>query len=328
MIKLDRKRWDSESHCNGFVFSPLCSDVKSSEIVRVDRDLVWQLSPDKKSYLETPFSEQQKMRETLDKNLQYSRQQVEQRSHCDLSPSRVEMRQTDEHATIAGHDARKASVKNSQTCANKETGDACELFYGFDVWLSQDQLEWVSDQLAFQHAYMTKMGLDSVGAPQDVISTQLMELFDRAQFLLVMTQAHMVKDTVREMAAKLAPLQGYPLRVTFRFITGGDSCPATQPSDSDSADNNAVGKLFGGLFGKMLGGLSGKNATPGAPDASQGADAANAPPPMPDGYKQILAYSVETTAVSTDAISPDQFELPVGWARQKLPPIKGIESPR
>jgi hypothetical protein len=169
--------------------------------------------------------------------------------------------------------------------------------------------------VAFQRSYMTRMGLDSVGAPQGVIYERVMMLFDRYQFSFVLTQTHTTKDTVKEMAAKLASLKGYPLRVTFRLVEGGDDCPMTQ-SDSDGTENNPVSKMLGGLFAKK--------STPGAPDTGHEAQAANAPPPLPGGYKQIVAFSVETTAVSTDAISPDQFELPVGWVRRQKPPVRSM----
>ena len=35
--------------------SLLCGNYKTGDIIRIDRSLEWQLKPDKKSYLETPF---------------------------------------------------------------------------------------------------------------------------------------------------------------------------------------------------------------------------------------------------------------------------------
>jgi len=47
--------------------------------------------------------------------------------------ARIDVKQTDEHATLAGHDSRKSSVTLTQTCTDKDTGDVCDLVYGFDV---------------------------------------------------------------------------------------------------------------------------------------------------------------------------------------------------
>src|SRR5580658_5150238 len=170
----DRQRRDSEFHCEGFM-SLLCGSAKTGEIIRLDKDLTWQLRPDKKTYIETAFPTpeeramaQQKMQETLDKMKQCQQQQASRpgqkrgdTSDCDLSPPKVDMRTTDEHASIAGHDALKSSVKMSQTCTDRKTGDICEMVYGFDVWMTEDQIEGVADRRAFSKAYLTKMGLDS-----------------------------------------------------------------------------------------------------------------------------------------------------------------------
>jgi hypothetical protein len=129
------------------------------------------------------------------------------------------MRTTDEHATIAGHDARKSSVKMSQTCTDKKTGDICEMVYGFDIWLTEDQLEGAGDKRAFTKAYMTKLGLD-VNNPQiKGIAQQFMAAY---------------AGTLKDMQAKASSLKGFPLRTTFRFIMGGDHCAKAQQSDSDS----------------------------------------------------------------------------------------------
>jgi hypothetical protein len=326
MTTEDKQRKDSEFHCEGFM-SLLCGNAKSGEIVRLDRDLSWQLRPDKKSYLETPFPTpeeramaQQKLQETLDKMKQCQQSQAKRPSQnrgdtsdCDLSPPKVSMRETDEHVTIAGHDTHKASVKMSQTCTDKKTGDVCELVYGFDTWLTQDTLEGVADRHAFQKAYLTKMGLDQNNPQLKGITQQFMAAY---------------AGTLKDMSAKAASLKGSPLRTTFRFIMGGDHCSKAQQSDSDSGAGGGGGGLSGlasNVGGKLLGGLLSKKNAPSSSDPAQGAIAANASPPLPDGYVQVVAFTVETTAVSTGAISPDQFELPLGWVKEQPKVAKNSE---
>jgi hypothetical protein len=326
MTSPDKERRDTEFHCEGFM-SLLCGNARSGEIVRLDKDLSWQLRPDKKTYLETAFptpeeraQAQAKLQETLDKMKQCQRQQTSRpaqnkgdTSDCDLSPPKVDMRQTDEHATIAGHDTRKASVKMSQTCTDKKTGDICEMVYGFDVWLTEEPLEGVTDKRAFTKAYMTRMGLD-LNTPQIKDITQ--------QFMAAYA------GTLKDMQAKAASLKGYPLRTTFRFIIGGDHCSRGQQSDSDSspsAGGGGLSGLAGNVGGKLIGGLFAKKNAPAANDSTQGAVAANASPPLPDNYAQVIAFTIETTSVSTGAIAPEQFELPAGWTREYPKAAKNSE---
>jgi hypothetical protein len=329
MTTSDKQRSDSEFHCEGFM-SLLCGNAKTGDIVRLDKDLSWQLRPDKKTYIETAFptpeeraQAQQKLQETLDKMKQCQQQQAKtpaqkqaDTSDCDMSPPKVDMRQTQEHATIAGHDARKSSVKLSQTCTDRKTGDICEMVYGFDIWMTEDQLEGAGDRRAFAKAYMTKLGLDSDNPQIKGIAQQFMAAY---------------AGTLKDMQSKAASLKGYPLRTTFRFIMGGDKCgkaKQSQSSDSDSGASAASGGLSGlaaNAGGKLLGGLFAKKNQPSANDPSQAAIAANASPNLPDGYIQIVAMTMETTAINTGSIPADQFELPAGWTREYPKAAKNSE---
>jgi hypothetical protein len=67
-----------------------------------------------------------------------------------------------------------------------------------------------------------------------------------------------------------------------------------------------------------------KNA-PSANDPSQGAIAANASPALPDGYAQVIAFTIETSAVNTGSIPADQFDLPAGWTREYPKAAKNSE---
>lgn len=327
MTTSDKQRRDSDFHCEGFM-SLVCGNARTAEIIRLDKDLAWELRPDKKTYIETAFPTpeeravaQQKLQETLDKMKQCQQQQARtpaQRksdtSDCDLSPPKVDMRQTDEHATIAGHNARKASVKMSQTCTDRKTGDICEMVYGFDVWMTEDQLEGAADRRGFSKAYLTRMGLDSDNPQIKGAAQQFMAAY---------------ASTLKDMQSKAASLKGYPLRTTFRFIMGGDHCARAQQSDSDNGPGAGAGGGLSGLAanagGKLLGGLLAKRNQPAANDSTQGAIAANAPPPLPDGYIQVIAFTLETTAINTGSIPAEQFELPAGWTREYPKAAKNSE---
>src|SRR5512138_3773987 len=53
-ISADKRRSDSDTHCHGFL-ALFCRDVQSGEIVRLDKQVEWQLEPKKKSYVEKSF---------------------------------------------------------------------------------------------------------------------------------------------------------------------------------------------------------------------------------------------------------------------------------
>jgi hypothetical protein len=310
----DKQRKDSEFHCEGFM-SLLCGNTKSGEIIRIDRSLEWQLRPDKKSYLEKPFPTpeeralaQKKMQETLDKMKQCQQQQPQKASpasadtsKCELSPPKLEVKQTDEHASLAGHDTRKSSVNMTQTCTDKETGDVCEMVYGFDVWLTGDEIAGAADRRAFARAHMKALGLDENNAAIKGAAQQFL-----AQYA----------GTMKELSVKASDLKGYPLRTTFRFSMGGEHCGKAKQSSSqgdDSSQGGGLGGLAAKAGSKLLGGLLSKKSSGSTPDPNQPPAAApGAAPSM-----QIIAFTVETTAIDTAAIPAEQFELPAGWTPEK-----------
>ncbi len=49
----------------------------------------------------------------------------------------------------------------SQTCTDPKSGDVCEMDYGFDVWLTSDQIPGLEEHQAFSKNYLAAQGLDA-----------------------------------------------------------------------------------------------------------------------------------------------------------------------
>ncbi|MFI4896165.1 MAG: hypothetical protein ACHP9W_07575 [Steroidobacterales bacterium] len=320
----DKQRKDSEFHCDGLM-SLLCGNNKSGDITRLDRALEWQLHPDKKSYLETPLptpeeraAAQAKMQERLDQIKQCQQQQQPQKttpaaadtSKCDLSPPKLEVKQTDQHVSLAGHDTRKSSVTLTQTCTDRQTGDVCELVYGFDVWLTSDELAGAAERRAFQRAYMKRLGLDENNPAVKSAAQQFL-----AQYA----------GTMKELSVKAGELKGYPLRTTFRFSMGGEHCGKAKQSSGESQGGaeggGGLSSLAAQAGGKLLSGMFSKKSSGGTPDPNQPPAAAPGAAPS----VQIIAFTVETTGIDTATIPAEQFELPAGWTPEKPKASKSEE---
>ena len=109
----DKQRRDSDLHCEGFM-SMVCGNAQSGDIIRLDRDLTWELEPKKKEYREIPFptaaqrqAAAQQAQETMQKLKQCPVAQqptpAPDTSKCEMSAPRVDVKQTGTHATIAHH---------------------------------------------------------------------------------------------------------------------------------------------------------------------------------------------------------------------------------
>jgi hypothetical protein len=329
-LTADRKREDTESHCEGMM-SLLCGNVQGGEIIRLDRDVTWHLEPEKKRYREQVFATPEElaaMRAKMQANLEKMRscpvsqkQQPIDKSKCEMSPPKIEVHKTDDKMSIAGHDAQRTSATLTETCTNKDTGDVCDTVVALDVWLTQDNLPGSSDRRAFNTAYAKKLGLDDA---QGIMRA------DVAKFLAA------YQSQIKQLTEKSGDLKGQPLKTSLRMLMGGQQCAAlakakaNQSADGDTSTANplanvtqagkAVGQLMGGLFHKKKTDDSQDAASTGA--ASGGAGQSAAPDPFAQ-YVQMAAFTTETVTINTDEIPAARFDIPPDWTKEVPKPAKG-----
>jgi len=265
----DKQRRDAELRCEGFM-SLLCGKGKSGEIVRLDRDLEWTLQPDKKRYVEQPFpsaeeraAAKQRLQETMQKlkECQPAQAKGADPSKCEMSPPKLEVSKSDETATLAGHVARKSSVTMTQTCKNKDSGEVCDYAYGFDVWLTSDELPGLSEQQAFVRSHMQKLGLDPA---DDSLRGQVRQLM--AQYA----------DTFKQLSLKAGDLKGQPLRTRFYFAMGGEHCGQAKPAATGTDSRGGLADAASAIRGSLLGGLLAKKGGADKPAAASGGGAGSA----------------------------------------------------
>jgi hypothetical protein len=331
-LTADKQREDTESHCEG-VMSIVCGNVQSGEIVRLDRDLTWHLQPKKKLYREVVFAspaELAEMRARMQANLEKmkscpvsQKQQPIDKSKCEMAPPKIEIRKTDDKATIVGHDAQRTRGSLTESCTNRDTGDVCDTVVVLDVWLTQDSLPGSGERLAFSKAYAKKMGLDDTAA---------LLRGDVAKYLAP------YQSQIKELSAKTAEFKGQPLRTSLRVLVGGPHCgvtaktgsgstSASSPSDTSSNPLNnvnqagkAVGSFVGGLFHKKKTDDSQAPSGTAASPANGAGVTAGAPAGAPDPLAELTqlgSFTVETVSISTDPISADRFDIPAGWTKEE-----------
>ncbi|MGA7825740.1 MAG: hypothetical protein WCA14_16255, partial [Steroidobacteraceae bacterium] len=204
----DKQRNDSALQCEGFM-SMLCGNTQSADIVRLDKDLRWTLDLKKQEYREAPFptaaqrqAAEQKAREMMAKMHQCPATHTNtaagpDTSKCQMSPPVWDVKTTDTHQSLIGHDSRLTRVSLTQSCRNQDTGDTCDMTIALDTWLTQDQIDGLDQTRAFGVAYRHKLGLDDAN---DLVQ-------DRMRAFLAP-----YADSLKQLGSKTAGLQGYPLK--------------------------------------------------------------------------------------------------------------------
>jgi len=341
-IAAEKKREDTESHCEGMM-SLVCGNVRSVEIVRLDRGLTWHLQPEKKSYREDAFATPEelaqvraKMQERLEKMRSCPvspQQQPIDKSKCEMSPPKIDVHKTGDRMSIAGHDAQRTLATLTESCTNKETGDVCDTVVAFDLWLTQDSLPGTDDRRAFGQAYAKKMGIvDEQGALRG----------EFAKFLAP------YQSQIKQLTDKSSDLKGQPLKTSLRIMMGGPQCGAAKKAaGSASAEGSATagnpmtnvaqaGKAIGSSAVNLVGNLFKKKTddTQAAASAAVPADSSSSTPGSPGAvpsaavadpyaqFMQLAAFTTETLGINTDAVPADRFEVPKDWKKDIPKPSK------
>jgi hypothetical protein len=336
----DKQRRDSDMHCDG-IMSFFCRNLGAGEITRLDKDLTWTLNPKDKDYTETHFptpaerqAAEEKMRALLEKMKQCPARQgsnAPDTSKCQMSPPKIEAHQTDQHQTIAGHDARLSQLTLTESCHTPDNSDTCDFVISFDSWLTQDDIPGLADRKAFLEAYLKKLGLtDPNGSTQKMMQ----------QFLAP------YRDALKDLSSKATQFKGYPLKTSIRILYGGAQCAAAKnaaPSGSGSgtvtdassaagqaaasssageaqsaagqAATNAAGNgVAGRIFGSAAGAFTNKLASGLFAKKPASTPAATTPvPDTPPNMVQFAMITIETISITAAPIAADQFEIPAGW---------------
>lgn len=358
----DKQRTDSAVHCHGFL-ALFCRNAQSAEIRRLDKKLEWDLEPKKQLCTERDFPTDEQRAQAQAafeatmaqmKSCPMPQQSAQtagpDTSHCQMSAAKVDVQQSGEHQTLIGHDAHRSTVTLSQTCTDPQTGHVCQFDYGFDLWLTPDNLPGLAERRDFAIKYATAQGLDPNNPQLRGMMQQFMAPY---------------AGTLKQLQSQGAALQGYPLRTTFFMDYGGAQCGNAQQQQQQQQQaqqqpprrrgglfgniaSSAVGSGVSGLFHRSVniptgsvGGQVAANAADQSADAAASA-AANATangiadasaahaqdtsatgvaaPATPPGMVRMVSFTTELTSIDTSSIDSSQFDLPAGYRVQQPPP--------
>jgi hypothetical protein len=322
-LTADRSRMDSNITMKSALVSMFAGSGESSSIVRLDKELTWELMPDKQQYSELTFAQaraqiaeaQAAMKDAQGSASPGAALPVSTEG-CEWTEGETQVEQGDGIETVAGLDTRKHVIRVKQSCTDPETKKTCDITWLMETWLAKN-VPGEQQARQFQQAYATAMGLDEV----------MRQAQGPAQSLLSMFTGNW-----KEVVAEVAKLDGFPLRTAMQMGIGGEQCTTAsgQPITSDEAWTGAeggstgesVGSAIGGSLGgaagaaagQLIGGLSGmfgnKTAEPAATQA-----APQTAPGAGGGEITVFRITTETTRWSDAPVPAERFEVPAGWKR-------------
>lgn len=309
VIAGDKSRSDEQYTYTGR-FKTLAGGGKprnSAEIVRLDRDVMWSLDPEKKEYSELSFAEMREMMAQAGAEAARS----ERKSDVEMT-YRVDVQRTGKKEKVNGFAAENYIVTVTATAKDAKSGDAAAYTMKMDQWLST-QVPGQAEATAYYRKFAEKMGLD----PQMRQMSGLM-----AQYA----------DAFKQAADKLKDLQGYPVRSTVSMLMGPERTPEQQAQmdkaradakqaqadekakkeakEDDQAKADAAGSLASGNVGGAIGGFLGRKLGKAAEKkAESSASSQGSGSGTPGGLTittDVLSITTGTAAVSFDV--PSDFK--------------------
>lgn len=315
----DRSRTDSNITMKSALVSMFAGSGQSSSIVRLDKQLTWELMPDKQAYSELTFAQAKAQLAEAQAAMKDAQGSANpggalpvSTEGCEWSKGETQVEHADGMEAIAGLDTRKHLIRVKQSCTDPETKTTCDITWTMETWLAakvpgEDQAE------QFQQAYATAMGLDEVMRQAQGPAQSLLSLFT---------------GNWKDVVAEVSKLEGFPMRTIMQMDIGGKECKTAsgQPITSDEAwtgsgagvTGESVGSAIGGSLGgaagaaagQLIGGLSGMFGNQ-AEEPAAAAPTTNAP------ASEVTVFRVmtETTRWSEAPVPAERFEVPAGWKR-------------
>lgn len=337
-IANDRSRTDNDLHFKSSIMQRFGGDLgQTSEIVRLDREVIIQLDHKERQFEETTFAQMKAQLVQAMEGLEQSQPDagaegsdsdagtegtdgaagstdlpVDEQS-CEWSDTRVDVQRTGNRQSIGGVEAEETRVVATQTCRDVETGKACDLTWTLDNWLAPD-VPGGGEALGFWQAYAQKLGYDDLA--RNPRTPGMAALFSQYQAGW---------DEIDKHADEL---QGYPLRTVMSLAIGGEECTTDtgEPLSYDAVFGESmeqalgesaaaglgesVGGSIGGAVAKSLFGALGKKKDPKPEPASAGTA----------GSITLFRVRMETTAIDTAAVPADRFVVPAGYSEVATTP--------
>jgi hypothetical protein len=323
------------------IASMFAGSGRNSSIVRLDKQLSWNLLPEKRQYSETTFAQARAQMQQAMQSMEQARSSAGSSQAlpvsaegCQWTKGDLEVEHPGDKERIADIKAEKHIIRMRQSCTDPDSGKTCDITWVMETWLAK-KVPAEKEARQFQQSYAQAMGMDDVARQVQGPGQNLLAMF---------------ADNWDDVVDELDKMKGYPLRTVMQMGIGGEQCTTAsgQPiamdeiwADASTAAYNAAldqsgyeaGSAVGRAAGESLGGSVAGSIGGAAIGAAAGElfggltsmfkkeKAAKPAPQTTAEGQQITAFRIttEVTSWSEITIPADRFDEPVGWKKLGKP---------
>ena len=340
-ISSDKSRSESVMESKSGLMGSFGPNLDSYSIMRLDKDLTWQLMPEKQQYSEMTF-------EQMRAQMEQSKQQLEEMQQsggggalpvsdedCQWSDPKLEIKETGEKQRFANVKAEKHIITVQETCTVPESGQTCVLTWTMENWMAK-RMPGDDEAMAFNKALAKKLSTEDMMSGVQAASRGLLSMFEAGW---------------EEALDEVSELKGFPVKTVMQMEMGGENCTAAsgQPIAMDDIWSGALdaginagaqtagahagqkvtqeaaeamgggvggsvaGSAVGAASGEIISGLFKRFGKKKKQPEPQPAPATPASPAA--GSAVLFRITTELTDVNDDKIPAERFELPAGWKK-------------
>jgi hypothetical protein len=272
----------------------------TGNIIRLDKDLMWDVNHDKKLYSESPI------RLTSPGSTEgYSGGNVSAKRDTTkeyrVVKSEFTVKKLDSTKTINGFPCSAYLATWTLVTEEVKTKEQSTSIMTIKEWTTPESdliKQAKTQEEAFQQAYTAKLSMTSTPDQSKVLGTEYLATMGMNEKELA--------DKVKSNAAELAKIQGYPIVTETKWEVQGDTTKLKRADRDEEVEEPGTPTSLGGLQ-NMLGNAIAKQIAP-KPDESQAGVVFSS-------YMEIKSIKVGPT--------PDQdYEVPEGYKKETKKPEK------
>jgi hypothetical protein len=187
----DRKATDSSFKFTGAIMGRLTREQRNLEIVRLDKDLIWQVNVNKSRYLELPI---QKM--ALQVGIVKDDPGAETAYVEECCTVKTDIKRTGSKKMVNGYESEQVILTWTSTCPDEETGEPGKTTMTLEIWMAPG-VKLGSELDSFNEAYARKLGFDM--QMMNAVGDQFRQAF----------------PGLKDLALMMKDLKGYPILSTL-----------------------------------------------------------------------------------------------------------------
>jgi hypothetical protein len=280
-VKGDKSFHDITSKISGGFMNALPGDKSSNnqQIIRIDKQIIWSLKPENKSYSEMTFD---MFKQSMEQSVAAMQEMNAEPDEPENIAWTVTVKTSDKNEKVGSYDCRLVTGK-AVGINKKNSKDTTIILMNY--WLASN-VTGEQELKAFQENYAKALNLDEMDLQQGMAS--MMKNYGN-QF--------------KKLGEEMAKSKGYPVKTSIEVLssttrTGSSESLGEGDEDQPQSVADIMSKL-GNKFGKKDAGKADKKT-------------------KDDNPNRIFEMTSELISISTGPIDDSKFEIPAGFKKQAI----------